>query len=191
MTNSDVETVCDNDSPLSPCLWTPNEVVDNQRQTSVPEPTKGKYPEDLNVSSRFDYHLPTQQHELQLSPASQLNVLSHISELADASSRQTDVMSRLLPQETQRSNVWGAALQTAKRKETLRSVVTSRSRSKRHKNEDQKPMQSQAARLATDMLDWETCSEGDLFTLEEEMEEDQWNYQEIYDSEFEGESTAS
>ncbi|CAI5744917.1 unnamed protein product [Peronospora destructor] len=154
MTNSDVETVCDNDSPLSPCLWTPNQVVDNQRQTSVPEPTKGN-------------------------------------DLADASSRQTDVMSKLLPQETQRSNVWGAALQTAKRKETLRPIVTTRLRSKRHKNEDQKSMQSQAARLATDMLDWETCSEGDLFTLEDEMEEDQWNYQEIYDSEFEGESTAS
>ncbi|UIZ29556.1 hypothetical protein KXD40_002848 [Peronospora effusa] len=163
MTNtSDAETVFEDDSPLSPCLWTLNQVVENQHQRT--------------------------HHELQLSPASQLNVLSHISELADAPSRQTGIVSRLGTQQTQRSNVWGAAIQTAKRKETSRPVRSSRARSKRHKN-DQKPMQSQADRLATDMLDWETCSEGDLFTFEDKMEEDQWIYEEIDDSELEDEAS--
>ncbi|CAI5718463.1 unnamed protein product [Hyaloperonospora brassicae] len=197
---SDAETVCTGDSPLSPCMWThpvaaqvaaaevAAAAVSDKEEEDVPLVAKSEpaatAPLFRSNSRRFDRSQRLPRHELQLSPASQLDVLAQISELADAQSRQsiaTDIPTR----QPKRSSVWGPAMQTAKRTTTARLTVPSRTSTKRQKHVPKQSARSQAERLAADMLDWETCSEGELFALDGEDEDDLWVYEDIVDSDFE------
>uniref|UniRef100_A0AAV1VAN5 Uncharacterized protein n=1 Tax=Peronospora matthiolae TaxID=2874970 RepID=A0AAV1VAN5_9STRA len=197
---SDVETVFNEDSPLSPCVWTypvveaTSEVAPTGAKDKVAEEEEdeeeGPLAAKLNAAaptrlfqnkpSRLDrkQHLP--RHELQLSPGSQLDVLAQISELADAQSRPSVATSRPTRQ-MQRASIWGTGTQTAKRS----SAAASRIAAKRQKHAPKQSARSQAERLTADMLDWETCSEGELFALDEEEEADLWVYEDILDSDFE------
>ncbi|KAL3656411.1 hypothetical protein V7S43_018714 [Phytophthora oleae] len=172
--DSDVETVLGEDSPLSPCIWTALEreerdVVKETEQSEAPAPQQ---------DSREAPVAPPPLRGLLLSPASQLNVLSQISELADAQSRQ-DAPRQSLGPRTQ-VHVWAPSSEKTKRKENTRPS-NSRPKAKKQKTTRQKqPPTSQTKRLAEDMVDWETCSEGDLFN----SDEDQWVYEDISDSDF-------
>ncbi|KAG6952441.1 hypothetical protein JG687_00013003, partial [Phytophthora cactorum] len=135
-----------------------------------------------------DFRLQNTRRELQLSPASQLNVLSQISELADAQSRQQEARPEALQpnKPTQRTHMWAPVVETAKRKKNARTAAsTTRPKAKKQKTTQKKPSHSQAERLAADMVDWETCSEGGLFTVDSSEEEDQWVYDDIIDNDFE------
>ncbi|CAH0476070.1 unnamed protein product [Peronospora belbahrii] len=148
---NDTETVWDEDSLLSPCLWT----LEKTHQVTE---------ESLNCTKFTNqkekpHNVQALDHELQLSPRSQLHVISQIT------------------------------LQTAKRKRTFQPAATA-TMQKRHK-QTETSMQSETEQLAADMLDWETCSEGDLFTMDAGgMETDEWIYEEINDSDFESEFNA-
>ncbi|KAG1685977.1 hypothetical protein DVH05_007578 [Phytophthora capsici] len=167
MPSSDVETVLDEDSPLSPCVWAALERGGErvaEKETGLAEVPA------LQQASRADpAPVPPPPRELLLSPASQLNVLSQISELADAQSRQ-DAPRRPRVQ----AHAWAPSTIKTKRNDDTQS---STSKPKRQKTARQK---QPAKKLAADMLDWETCSEGDLFN----SDEGQWVYEDISDSDF-------
>ncbi|KAE8916000.1 hypothetical protein PF010_g13246 [Phytophthora fragariae] len=173
--DSDAETVLGEDSPLSPCLWTQPAVVyeAETRQATAAERAPS------SAEPRFASHAPSR--ELLLSPASQLNVLSQISELADAQSRQSAPALPLARPIQRRAHVWAPALDSATGKRSSRS--TAAAAKPKAKKKQKQSTRSQAERLAADMLDWETCSEGDLFIGGEVGD---WSYEDISDSDFDG-----
>ncbi|KAF1794675.1 SS18 family [Phytophthora cactorum] len=190
--SSDAETVLGEDSPLSPCVWIHSATVEEWRQSPVQETAEISSEACSAQASEprqgeTDFRLQNTRRELQLSPASQLNVLSQISELADAQSRQQEARPEALQpnKPTQRTHMWAPVVETAKRKKNARTAAsTTRPKAKKQKTTQKKPSHSQAERLAADMVDWETCSEGGLFTVDS-SEEDQWVYDDIIDNDFE------
>lgn len=110
-------------------------------------------------------HAP--RRELLLSPASQLNVLSQISELADAQSRASAPAPRKPTQ--RRAHVWALASDAvAGKKRGPRSTHASaapKPKAKRQKKAPKQTTRSQAERLAADMLDWDTCSGEPCFLI--------------------------
>ncbi|ETI45884.1 hypothetical protein F441_09593 [Phytophthora nicotianae CJ01A1] len=184
--NSDAETVLDEDSPLSPCIWAYSAAVEEQRQSETAETSSAVCAAQVSAprQNETDSRLQNTHRELQLSPASQLNVLSQISELADAQSRQQEAGPESLRpiQQAQRAHVWAPAIETAKKKKNART--TSTTKPKKQKTTQKKTSCSLVERLAVDMLDWETCSEGDLLMVDIDAEEDQWVYDDISDSDF-------
>jgi hypothetical protein len=152
------------------------------------------------------------RRELLLSPASQLNVLSQISELADVQSRQSAVRSAVARpvRPTQRAHAWAPAADKRKSDATTAAVSTAARRKKKKKTQ-KTPPQSQAERLAVDMLDWATCSgksdsttrrshccftvdliltrllssEGELFEADTDDTQSDWVYEDISDTDFE------
>ncbi|KAG2808633.1 hypothetical protein PC116_g20975 [Phytophthora cactorum] len=191
--SSDAETVLGEDSPLSPCVWIHSATVEEWRQSPVQETAEISSEACSAQASEprqgeTDFRLQNTRRELQLSPASQLNVLSQISELADAQSRQQEARPEALQpnKPTQRTHMWAPVVETAKRKKNARTAAsTTRPKAKKQKTTQKKPSHSQAERLAADMVDWETCSEGGLFTVDSSEEEDQWVYDDIIDNDFE------
>ncbi|CEG35813.1 uncharacterized protein PHALS_00143 [Plasmopara halstedii] len=161
MTNSsDAETVLGEDSPLSPCMWEYSSHSEDGQQLvgrTKMAPCSSQIPASRNGDSPIQGNT---RRELQLSPASQLDVLSHISELADAHSRQTSL-------DPIRHAQWVSA-----KKVKRQNIGTVR------------PLHSQAERLRNDMMDWETCSEGDLLMVDSEDEEKHWVYFDISDSDY-------
>ncbi|KAF1775946.1 SS18 family [Phytophthora cactorum] len=188
--SSDAETVLGEDSPLSPCVWIHSATVEEWRQSPVQETAEISSEACSAQASEprqgeTDFRLQNTRRELQLSPASQLNVLSQISELADAQSRQQEARPEALQpnKPTQRTHMWAPVVETAKRKKNARTAAsTTRPKAKKQKTTQKKPSHSQAERLAADMVDWET---GGLFTVDSSEEEDQWVYDDIIDNDFE------
>ncbi|KAL7694416.1 hypothetical protein Plhal304r1_c001g0000041 [Plasmopara halstedii] len=183
MTNSsDAETVLGEDSPLSPCMWEYSSHSEDGQQLvgrTKMAPCSSQIPASRNGDSPIQGNT---RRELQLSPASQLDVLSHISELADAHSRQTS----LDPiRHAQCTHVWAPAINTTKRKMSATNITgVSAKKVKRQNIGTVRPLHSQAERLRNDMMDWETCSEGDLLMVDSEDEEKHWVYFDISDSDY-------
>ncbi|KAJ8566499.1 hypothetical protein ON010_g6626 [Phytophthora cinnamomi] len=207
--SSDAETVLgEEDSPLSPCLWTQPAAAreaDTQQETTqetAPSSSSGAQSSAPLAEPRSASHAP--RRRLLLSPASQLDVLSQISELADAQAARQSVPAKPIQR---RAHVWALAPGAATGKRNSRPAAASdKSKAKRKKKAPMQPTRSQIERLAADMLGWDTCSgktdvslsrylggclalaltvgaEEDLFLADEH---DDWRYEDISDSDFEG-----
>ncbi|KAG7392148.1 hypothetical protein PHYPSEUDO_001871 [Phytophthora pseudosyringae] len=193
--SSDAETVLGEDSPLSPCVWM--HTGEGRRQLLEQETAvlstalQTSAARQAGPGADSGSGLQAPRRELLLSPASQLNVLSQISELADAQPRQLAARPQSPTRQVQRAHVWAPAVETAGRRKNLaRPAASAMPKAKKQKKTaaaaaQKQPARSQAERLAADMLDWETCSEGALFVLGADEEEDQWVYEDISDSDFE------
>ncbi|KAH7484129.1 hypothetical protein KRP22_005310 [Phytophthora ramorum] len=184
--SSDAETVLgdEEDSSLSPCVWTA--AVHARERHTAEEDAGAAEPCALQAStpasSRGRSALRPSRTELRLSPASQLNVLSQISELADVQAGQSTTAAASRPsRQAQRAHVWSSTSGTAKRK--LNTCPKAPPKPNAKKQKKKQPARSQAERLAADMADWETCSEGELFAVEGDA--DEWVYEDISDSDFE------
>lgn len=179
---SDAETMLDEDSPLSPCIWLHSRQVEIQHQPL--EEMSMMCSSQNSASWHGDSLAQDSRSELLLSPASQLNVLSKISELAQ--SRQSPTNSKPV-RRAQRAHVWAPAITTAKRKNDASDVISNtREPAKRQRVMTRKSLRSQAARLTEDMVDWDTCSEEDLVMVDTDEEKNRWVYDDISDSDFDG-----
>lgn len=82
--------------------------------------------------------------------------------------------------------MWAPANKVLEEKKNLTDDATAiRSKAAKHrKNPQDRVLGSRAERLKVDVLDWDTCSEGDLLIADADDEEDWWIYYDISDSEF-------
>ncbi|KAI9987383.1 hypothetical protein PInf_023398 [Phytophthora infestans] len=192
-TSSDSETVLgDEDSLLSPCIWIHSATMEDRRQPlmqqTVEISNEACSGQGSAQGSDTSFCLQNTRRELRLSPTSQLNVLSQISELADAQSKQHDARSAASRpiRHAQRTHMWSPIMAVGKGKKRTRTAVsTTKMKAKKMKTTQKKPSRSQAERLAEDMQGWETCSEGEWLAVDTDEEVDQWVFDAISDSDFE------
>ncbi|TMW58696.1 hypothetical protein Poli38472_010255 [Pythium oligandrum] len=159
---SDAETTIDDgDGPLSPCLWDGIEVFVEATQASPPKPS----------------HTP----ELTLSPESQLNVLSQISQLAELRAKEAQQTATVVSQMQPRPpHVWASAQVSNRetnektKKQKLSTGLPKLTSTKRG---------NISARLVADMADWESCDET-VFAVIDEDDMQSWQWADLSDSDF-------
>ncbi|KAF1330364.1 hypothetical protein FI667_g5095, partial [Globisporangium splendens] len=114
--------------------------------------------------------LPAKPRALVLSPMSQLNVLSQISEMADLQATTPTPKPKISNQQdasSEQPHIWAPALKLNNKKRQVDSTAISKpslsAKTPRRKTPRLAPPHSEA--LLKDMLDWETCSGNELIVL--------------------------